>query len=87
MALAALLTLAAATPTWAQASPPVEYQVKAAYLLNFARFIEWPPTVFQAQNTPITVCVFGYDPIGNTLDETLQGRSINNRQLLARRRP
>jgi hypothetical protein len=84
-ALAALLSLADATPTWAQASPSVEYQVKAAFLLNFAKFIEWPPNVFLGGKTPIAVCIFRYDPFGSALDDIIRGKNINNRELLARR--
>jgi hypothetical protein len=76
---------AGVTPTRAQTSPSVEYQLKAAFLLNFAKFIEWPPTAFQREKTPITVCIFGYDPFGSTLDEIIQGKTINNREVVARR--
>jgi YfiR/HmsC-like len=84
-ALAALIALVGATPTWAQASPSVEYQVKAAFLLNFAKFIEWPPNVFQGEKTPIAVCIFRYDPFGSALDDIIRGKTINNREVLARR--
>jgi YfiR/HmsC-like len=85
IALAALLSLAAVTQCWAQASRLIEYQVKAAFLLNFAKFVDWPPTVFEDEKHPITVCVFGYDPFGGALDELIRGKNINNRELLARR--
>jgi hypothetical protein len=84
-ALAAVSALAGAPPTGAQATPSVEYQVKAAFLLNFTKFIEWPANVFHGEKTPITVCVFGYDPFGSTLDEVIRGRTINGREVLARR--
>jgi YfiR/HmsC-like len=84
-ALAALLSLAYTTPTRAQASPTVEYQVKAAFLLNFAKFIEWPPDVFKNDTAPITFCVFGHDPFGSALDDILLGKTINKREILARR--
>ena len=85
LCIMALLALAGATPTGAQATPSVEYQVKAAFLLNFTKFIEWPPNVFHGEKTPITVCVFGYDPFGSALDEVILGKTINNREVLARR--
>jgi hypothetical protein len=83
--LVSLLCLAAAIPTWAQASPSVEYQVKAAFLLNFIKFIEWPPEAFQNEKAPITLCVFGHDPFGGALDDIIRGRAVNNRTILARR--
>jgi hypothetical protein len=68
-----------------ESSPSMEYQVKAAFLLNFAKFIEWPPNVFESEKTPISVCVFGYDPFGRALDDLTRGKNINSRVLLARR--
>jgi YfiR/HmsC-like len=85
MALASLLWLVSATATRAQSNPSVEYQVKAAFLVNFAKFIEWPPNAFEGREKPIIVCIFGYDPFGSALDELIQGKSIHNRELLARR--
>jgi hypothetical protein len=84
-ALATLLALAGATPTWAQASPSVEYQVKAAFLLNFAKFVEWPPEVFRREKPAIILCVFRHNPFGSALDEIIRGKTINNREVLARR--
>jgi hypothetical protein len=53
-----------------------EYQVKAAYLLNFARFVEWPADVLPAFS-PITIVIIGDDPFGGTLKEVLRGKSAN----------
>jgi|SRR5450755_4372659 hypothetical protein len=69
MALAALLSLAGATPTRGQANPSVEYQVKAAFVFNFAKFVEWPLDTFKSENAPIVFCVFGHDPFGSALGE------------------
>ena len=63
----------------AQEPIPLEYQVKAAYLLNFARYAEWPPTAFASPTSPITICLFGRDPFGRQLDETLDGRRVSGR--------
>jgi hypothetical protein len=57
-----LLSLVVAIPTGGQGNPPVEYQVKAAFLFNFAKFVEWPSDTFQRENAPIVLCVFGHDP-------------------------
>jgi len=81
----ALLALAGVIPTHPQAAPSVEYSVKAAFLLNFAKFIEWPPNEFQDDKTPIAICVFRYDPFGSTLDEIIRGKAINNREVQVRR--
>jgi hypothetical protein len=83
--LVSFLCLVAAIPAWAQSPPSVEYQVKAAFLLNFVKFIEWPPEAFQNEKAPITLCVFGRDPFGNALEDIIRGRAVNNRAILARR--
>ena len=85
VALAGLLSLAAVTPARSQATPPVEYQVKAAFLFNFAKFVEWPSDALPSDKSPITLCVFKQDPFGSALDEIIQGKTINNHQVLARR--
>lgn len=83
--LVALVVLTGATPTWPLATPSVEYQVKAAFLLNFAKFIEWPRDAFHGETAPIALCVFTYDPFGNALDEILRGKNINGREVVGRR--
>jgi hypothetical protein len=74
-------------PLSAQAQSPasLEYQVKAAYLLNFTKFVEWPATAFSAPDTPITICVLGEDPFGPALDRIVEGESVNGRAVRARR--
>jgi hypothetical protein len=63
----------------------MEYQVKAAFLFNFARFIEWPDKAFQSEKEAISVCVFRYDPFGSALDEIIRGKTIGDRVVQARR--
>ncbi|OPY83089.1 MAG: hypothetical protein A4E65_00725 [Syntrophorhabdus sp. PtaU1.Bin153] len=57
-----------------------EYLVKTAFLYNFAKFIEWPPTVFGDKAEPLAICVVGQDCFGNTLrmlkNKTVEGRII-----------
>jgi hypothetical protein len=48
------------------AAPPTEYQLKAAFLLNFARYVEWPAAKLGA-GSPIRICVLGRDPFGGAL--------------------
>jgi hypothetical protein len=81
----ALLLLVGSLPLLPQSIPSVEYQVKAAFLFNFAKFVEWPPDAFPSEKTPITLCVFRYDPFGGVLDEVIRGKTINNRELAVRR--
>jgi hypothetical protein len=62
-----------------------EYQVKAAFLLNFARFVEWPQEALPNPTDPIATCVLGQDPFGRWLKDTVDGRSIEGRALILRR--
>ena len=70
--------------SWAQSPKPTDYQVKAAYLYNFGRFIEWPRVV-TAKSGPFTVCVLGQDPFGSTLDATMAGETIAGRNVVTKR--
>jgi len=85
MVLALLTGMMSAMRCGAQVNPSAEYQVKAAFLYNFVKFVEWPPEAFQNEKSPITLCVFRYDPFGSALDEVIAGQTLKNRQLLARR--
>ena len=64
---------------------PTDYQVKAAYLYNFGRFVEWPAKDTTAKNDAFTVCVLGQDPFGSTLDATLRGETIGGKSIVAKR--
>lgn len=54
-----------------------EYQVKAAFLYNFAKFVSWPDSKFSNSNAPFIIGVFGKDPFGNALRESIVGRKID----------
>ena len=58
---------------------PSEYKIKAAFLFNFAKFIEWPPESFAATNSPMIIGILGDNPFGGDLEEIVRNKSINNR--------
>ncbi len=62
-----------------------EYAVKAEYLYNFAKFVEWPPSVFVSSDAPIVLGVLGEDPFGTTLDDVIKGKVVEGRSLIVRR--
>lgn len=62
-----------------------EYQIKAAFLLNFAQFVEWPESAFSGTDAPLCIGVLGDDPFGPALEEVLRGESIRNHKLTLRR--
>ena len=78
-------TVASGTPT-AQAQPRLvrEYQIKAAFLYNFVKFVEWPDDTFTDSSTPLTLCVLGEDPFGAALD-SLKGKAVKGRKLAIKR--
>jgi YfiR/HmsC-like len=67
------------------ADAPTEYQVKAVFVFNFSRFVEWPPQVFAAPNQPFVIGILGGDPFGARLDEAVRGEQIDQHPLLVRR--
>ncbi len=73
------------TTSGAQTLGPREYQIKAAFLYNFAKFIEWPPEAFPSPNAAINLCVLGEDPFGDDLEQTIQGKLINGRAVVVQR--
>ena len=78
-ALAVVVLLLAAFGT-ARAEVASEYDVKAAFLYNFTKFVEWPPPAL-AERKDFQLCVLGEDPFGGSLDvvkgERVAGRRIS----------
>jgi hypothetical protein len=62
-----------------------EYQVKATYLYNFGRFVQWPPNVAAAEGNSFSICVIGQDPFGSALDSILAGETIDGKAVVAKR--
>lgn len=44
-----------------------EYAVKAAFIYNFAKFIEWPQELFEDTTTPFELCIIGGDGINEKI--------------------
>ncbi|MGH9716441.1 MAG: YfiR family protein [Candidatus Acidiferrales bacterium] len=87
MRLAALVlwgVLLAAPGVRAQGSRATEYQVKAAYMYNFALFVSWPE-IAKSSSGPFGVCVLGEDPFGSILDSTFAGETLDGRSVFVER--
>ena len=69
----------------AVAAEPLEYAVKAAYLVKFPFYVEWPAAAFAAPNAPLMLCVVGDDPFGSVLDEAAAGQVVQGHPLALRR--
>jgi YfiR/HmsC-like len=61
-----------------------EYQVKAAFLYNFGKFVEWPTNGFASTNAPLLIGVYGENPFGNDLATVVEGRTIDGHPVAAR---
>ena len=83
VALLAFL-LGSLSPGAAGASEFDEYAVKAAYLYNFAKYVEWPPGTFASADAPLLICIAGDDPFGDAL-AALSGKMIENHPVEVRR--
>jgi len=69
----------------AHAGPSVtEYQVKAVFLLNFAKYVDWPAEAFATATTPIVIGVLGEDNFKGDLEGAVKGRSIGGRTIVTR---
>jgi len=79
-----LFAFAAAPLQPAGAAGPSEYEVKAAFLYNFARFVEWPLDA-PGDDRTFVVTVLGRDPFGSVLDDTLRGKTIDAKRMVVRR--
>jgi hypothetical protein len=59
--------------------------VKAAFLFNFGKFVEWPAQAFADTGENFIVGVLGDDPFGAILDETIVGKTVQGKKLVAKR--
>lgn len=92
MAPSALFSLLFALAFWfspqtvpAENDIPLEYQIKAAFLFNFAKYVEWPPAALANAETPFAIGVLGEDPFGAVLDQAVRDKKIKDRAFVVRR--
>jgi hypothetical protein len=71
----------------AQQTAPSEYQVKAAYIYNFGKFVKWPAFAPANQSGLFTICVLDGDPFGSVLQSDLAGESVDGRPVAVKRLP
>jgi len=68
----------------AQVQHADEDQVKAAYLYNFAKFVDWPATSFSGADDPMLVCSIGDERLAEILQQTVRGKQARGRPIEAR---
>ena len=80
-----LLVLLLSFRASARAETSREYSIKAGYLLNFARFTDWPPEAFADKAAPLVIGILGTDPFGKVLDEIVRGEEVRGRRVVVER--
>jgi hypothetical protein len=78
MAAALLLSASAARAQ----TQPSEYQIKAAFIFNFAKFVEWPTNALPEASSPIVIGVLGENPFGDNLEKTMRNKTVEDHPLL-----
>jgi hypothetical protein len=80
-----LIVCVATQPVGSLAAATKEYQVKAAFLFNFAQFVDWPAGAFENAHAPLVIGVIGEDPFGSYLDDIVRGEKIGSHSLEVKR--
>jgi hypothetical protein len=84
VALAALcIALALGVAAQVEAEPQ-EYSVKAAFIYNFTKFVEWPEDL-SAGDSPFVIGILGEDPFGGVLDETVSHKTVREKRIVVKR--
>ena len=83
--LALIICLVAADQVQSRSDQQLEYEVKAAFLYNFAKFVEWPEEAFRDSTAPITIGILGKNPFQGELREVIKGKTVQGRKLDVRR--
>src|SRR6266567_4018128 len=68
-----------------ESSDSSEYLIKAGFIYNFAKFVEWPSAAFSQVDSPIVIGVLGTDPFGNVLDRIVEDKKIGPRGFVVKR--
>lgn len=76
-----LSVLAISAPLPLAAQQPSEYEVKAAFLYNFTRFIDWPEEAFSSPDSPVVIGVLGEDPFDGALEAAIRGKKVGARPI------
>lgn len=79
-----LLAFGAHTVFGADNTISKEYQLKAAFLYNFSKFVQWPPERFPDEKSPIVIAVLGDNPFGAELENAVRGRLVNGRPIVVK---
>jgi hypothetical protein len=65
-----------------QLAPAREYEIKAGFVFNFAKFISWPKGAFESDTDDLRLEVIGHDPFDGALDRLVAGKMIDSHQVV-----
>lgn len=68
-------------PAQAQETAPTEYQIKAACLYNFIKFVEWPTQAYAGATSPTVIGVLGENVFGDDLEKAIHDKVVNHHPL------
>jgi hypothetical protein len=84
---AALLILLFVPSSQGAEDSSLEYKVKAGFLINFTKFVDWPGNVLPATNSPIVIGLLAEDPVAPIIRDQLNGKVANGRPIVVRLLP
>lgn len=85
LCLAAFLLSSMTRPAARYIQTHREYQIKAAFLYNFAAFVTWPKSSFATTEAPLVIGISGTDPFGNFIDALVENEVVRGHPVVVRR--
>jgi YfiR/HmsC-like len=80
-----MLLIGSAATVPAQDSSSSEYLIKAGFIYNFAKLVDWPTSAFPQPDSPIVIGILGADPFGSILDKVFAGKKVNDHGFVIKR--
>jgi hypothetical protein len=68
----------------ARAEAGREYQVKAAFLFNFAQFVQWPAKAFPSEDAPFVIATVGADPFEGAIEKAVAGKTVASHAVIVK---
>jgi len=62
-----------------------EHHVKAAFLVSFPKYVDWPAEAFAETNSPIVIAVLGESKVAEEIQKLIAGKSVNGREIILKR--
>jgi len=79
-----LIYLGGINMAWSQEGQAPSYELKAVFIFNFTKFVEWPPTTFDSEDQPFVIGVLGKNPFGRMLEEVVGNEKVDNHPIRIR---